>query len=163
MLNRPCPSPRLPRRRGGFSLIELLIAVAIVGLLAAVAIPAYQHYTKRSRVANVFVKMNDYRTRALKYLAAHGRFPPSETHIAVGQWHDNNGVDFLAMDINYSTTNPDPVNTVEIIAFFRPSVFANGQLSLRGVRDASGNVAWTCGQMSYDNLPNALLPRECRR
>ena len=163
MSRRHRPSPRLPRRRGGFSLTEVLVAVAIVGLLAAVAIPAYQHYTKRARIADAFVRMNDYRTRAMEYLVSHGRFPPNETNLALADSWSHDGRDWEGMDINYSSSNPDPVNTVEIITFFVLPVYPNGRLSLRGVRDAAGNITWTCGQRSYDNLPNYLLPRECRR
>ncbi len=164
-MSRPhCPPPNLPsRRRRGFTLLELTIAVATVGLLAAVAIPAYQNYTKRSRIANVLVKMGDFRSRAMEYLAETGRFPASEQNLGIGQWTDHAGVDFLAIDINIGNANADADNTIEIFASLKPSVYPGGILSLRGARDASGNVTWACGQTSYDNLPNALLPRECRR
>jgi type IV pilus assembly protein PilA len=143
--------------------VELLMVVAIIGLLAAVAIPAYQNFTKRARIADAFVRMNDYRTRAMEYLVSHGRFPPNETNLALADSWAHDGRDWEGMDINYYGLNPDPVNTVEIVTFFVEPVYPNGRLSLRGVRDAAGNVTWTCGQRSYDNLPNKLLPRECRR
>ena len=161
---RPCLQAAGLRRRGrAFTLLELLLVVAIVALLAAVAVPAYQSYTKRSRIADALVRMNDYRTRAMEYLVTHGRFPPNETNLALADSWSHDGRDWEGMDINYYDLNPDPVNTVEIVTFFTLPVYPNGRLSLRGVRDAAGNVTWTCGKMSYDNLPNPLLPRDCRR
>ncbi len=140
-----------------------MIVVAIIGILAAVAIPAYQDYTKRTRVAKALVKLGDFRSRAMEYMVSNGRFPPSEQNLGIGQWTDHQTTDLVSVDINVGGSNPDPDNVIEIYAAFNSTVQAGGYLSLRGVRDASGNVVWTCGQTPLDNLPNKLLPANCRR
>ena len=148
----------------GFTLIELMIVIAIIGILAAVAFPAYQDYVKRAQVITAFAHMRDIGNRGVEYWIANGRFPPSEQNVpGVDFWLSQHGTYYVAIDINMGGSNPDPANTMEIILSVTDKIYPGGVLSLRATLDAKRNVIWTCGQMSYDNIPNEYLPPNCRR
>ncbi len=56
-----------PKRSGGFTLIELMISVAIITILAAIAIPAYGQYVTRSKLAEAFAALGDFRLHMEAY------------------------------------------------------------------------------------------------
>jgi type IV pilus assembly protein PilE len=63
----------------GFTLLELMITVAVIGILAAIAIPLYSDYVTRSKIIDGTLKLGDYRTQMEKY------FMDNRTYIAAGK------------------------------------------------------------------------------
>src|SRR5438094_4635948 len=69
----------MKRIQQGFTLIELMIVVAIVGILAAIALPAYQDYIVRSKMSEVEAAVAACKTSVAEYTASHGTLPGDNT------------------------------------------------------------------------------------
>jgi len=65
------------KKQQGFTLIELMIVVAIIGILAAIALPAYSDYTKKAKVSEVMLAASGARTAVAEYAASNAALPPS--------------------------------------------------------------------------------------
>ena len=120
----------------GFTLIELMIVVAIIGILAAIAIPAYQDYTIRSQVTEGLNLAADLKAAVAESFAQNGNWP--DDNAAIGLTQLKSGKYVSAVDINNGT--------IDITYGIQANQNINGDLlSLRPMVSANFDVIWVCG------------------
>lgn len=138
----------MKKQQSGFTLIELMIVVAIIGILAAIALPAYQDYTKRSHV-----------TEGLS-LAAAAKMGVTEYYSSVGTWPADNTAVGLDIPGNIAGNAVDyvDVNSTIITIGYNAKVFA-GQTVILGATNSGGSIEWTCNKGS---VGDKFLPANCR-
>ncbi|HFC1738659.1 TPA: pilin, partial [Neisseria gonorrhoeae] len=132
----------------GFTLIELMIVIAIVGILAAVALPAYQDYTARAQVSEAILLAEGQKSAVTEYYLNNGEWPENNTSAGVAS----------ASDIKGKYVKEVKVENGVVTAQMKPSGVNNEikdkRLSLWGRRE-NGSVKWFCGQpVKRDNAAN---------
>ena len=65
------------QRDGGYTLIEVMVTVVIVGILAAIALPSYSDYVQRSKISEAITNLSDMRTRLEQYFLDNRAYPTS--------------------------------------------------------------------------------------
>ncbi|HEZ9528545.1 TPA: pilin [Neisseria gonorrhoeae] len=123
----------------GFTLIELMIVIAIVGILAAVALPAYQDYTARAQVSEAILLAEGQKSAVTEYYLNHGIWPANNTSAGVASPADIKG------KYVQSVTVTNGVVTAQMKSDGVNKEIKGKKLSLWAKRE-NGSVKWFCGQ-----------------
>ncbi|HAZ61304.1 MAG TPA: pilus assembly protein [Gammaproteobacteria bacterium] len=132
----------------GFTLIELMIVVAIIGILAAVAIPAYSDYVTRARVSEGLNLVAGAKASVSEYRISRGRFPTGNSSAGVANTISSRFVQ--SVTILPSGTGGEIRVTFTTLALGPQNV---GQLLLFTPTFTNGAVSWAC------TVGNTLNPR----
>ena len=138
----------------GFTLIELMIVVAIIGILAAVAIPAYQDYIGRAQAAEPITLMGGAKTPLAEYIADRGVIPAISDILTIMTGKYTAG-------IALSGTPGGAVTAAITLTATLPSTGVNSGMTNGTIRLVSANSgqSWTC---TSGNTPAKYLPAACK-
>ncbi|HHP8657510.1 TPA: pilin [Neisseria meningitidis] len=123
----------------GFTLIELMIVIAIVGILAAVALPAYQDYTARAQVSEAILLAEGQKSAVTEYYLNHGIWPGDNNSAGVASSSTIKGKYVEKVEVAKG------VITAEMKSSGVNKEIQGKKLSLWAKRQ-NGSVKWFCGQ-----------------
>ena len=140
----------------GFTLIELMIVVAIIAILAAIAIPAYQNYLIRSQVSEGAVLTDGAKTAMAEFYSNTGQFPSTNGSAGLaaassisGKYVSNVNVathkGVIEAQFNSSTANV----AIHNLYFGLPAL------------TSSGSITWSCKNITYTTVDPKYLPSSC--
>ncbi|HFR8712038.1 TPA: pilin, partial [Neisseria gonorrhoeae] len=123
----------------GFTLIELMIVIAIVGILAAVALPAYQDYTARAQVSEAILLAEGQKSAVTEYYLNNGEWPKDNGSAGVASASDIKGKYVKEVEVK------NGVVTAQMASSNVNKEIKDKKLSLWAKRQ-DGSVKWFCGQ-----------------
>lgn len=132
----------------GFTLIELMIVIAIIGILAAVALPAYQDYTVRAKVSELVLAASNAKTAISEFAQAEGTLANSGTGLSI------------PTDGAYVTSGTVAAGGLISVSGTAAALGASSavQIQLSPILASSGVVTWECKSTSAKKY----LPATCR-
>jgi len=136
----------------GFTLIELMIVVAIIGILASIALPAYQSYTARAQVAESMVIVDELKQNVTDYYKYKGTFPKDNTDAGIPKASllQGNFVQEIVLEqgaFHVKLGNKVNANLLDKVITIRPIV----------VKDSPASpFSWVCGNSSPPDAMKAI-------
>ncbi len=153
----------------GFSLIELMIVIAILGILAVIALPAYQDYTARAQISEAILLMEGQKSAVVEYYADKGKWPESNTEAGIAAAADITGKYVAEVKVGGNgviTAKMKSNNVNKQIEGKTVSLTPHATTATASATPgttANGSFTWTCSTPGgTDGVATKFLPSSCR-
>lgn len=146
-------------RQGGFTLIELMIVIAIIGILAAIALPAYQDYTVRAKMSEPMAAMAEAKTSITEYFAARGVMPDDGGQAGLNSFPNKE----IVKSVLYTSAGGGLITAIVQDDVVPPGGGVQTTFVLSGtVNRTDRTIRWTCKQGGDSQIDGKYLPSTCR-
>ncbi len=158
----------MPKNQQGLTLIEVMIVIAIIGILGALALPAYQNYSIRAKVSEMLLASNGCKTAVTEAVNSSSAADVSATLSAACESQSSKYVTSVTVDSNgvitvvgnHQALRGDTSASANAIAL---TPLQTGDTALSGTTDGGKSISgWRCGPASSNGLPAKYLPASCK-
>ena len=158
----------------GFTLIELMIVIAIIGILAVIALPAYQDYTGRAQVSEAITLMEGQKSAVVEYYADKGAWPTTNAAAGIAGATDIKGKYVAKVEVGSNGALTATMKSSDVnndikgkTVTLQPETAAAGGAAAGGAAAggaaaSAGSFLWKCVKGTTNPVPEKFLPSSCR-